>query len=118
MDFVFRISSDVKAMEQTRTRLDLATIAYVTSQGVFLFNTQFNSKPPTFFIQMKNISGKDIRTKEIQALVSGDHCDEVQAPSSWFLDLPLVAVSAPLINILVLQSGVIVAPQHQWMSAY
>lgn len=73
MDFVFRISSDVKAMEQTRTRLYLATIAYVTSQGVFLFNTRNSSQShPTFFIQMKNISGKDIRTKEIQALVIGD----------------------------------------------
>lgn len=74
MDFLFRISSDVKALDQTRTRLDLATIAYVTSQGVFLLNTRNSTRShPTFFIQMKNIGGKGIRTKEIQALVSDDH---------------------------------------------
>lgn len=76
MDFVFRISSDVKTLDQTRTRLDLAIIAYVTSQGVFLLNTRNStSSHPTFFIQMKNIGGKGtgIRTKEIQALVSDEH---------------------------------------------
>lgn len=76
MDFVFRISSDVKTLDQTRTRLDLAIIAHVTSQGVFLLNTRNStSSHPTFFIQMKNIvgNGTGIRTKEIQALVSDEH---------------------------------------------
>lgn len=68
----YRISYFIRCKSHG-ARLDLATIAYVTSQGVFLFNTRnsFQSHP-TFFCQMKNISGKDIRTKEIQALVSGD----------------------------------------------